>query len=284
MTSDPLPRLASHGLAATTAEDVARILRVTEREHFSSVWADVCRTAGVSQGAYLLDLDQAARLVAAVRARPGVTGLAGRDLAVRVDTYRLLAVKADGTGATASEWSRRALERLLRSRILDRTRLEEIVDLDVFGERGCQVMTQAANKVANRLGTPIGATSVVVDGAQLLGGKHGIDGWVAEACGVPVEWSFCATTLRTRQPYVVEDAGADVVQRTNPLVRQDGVLAYAGAPVTTSRGHVLGALCVLDAEARTFGQAEIDVLRAGADSVAERLEEQRVSQRSRWAA
>ncbi len=275
MTTEPLPRLASHGLAAPTTDDVKRFLQVTEAEHFSAVWERVCRTAQVSPGAYLLDVDEAERLVQAVRALPGLGRLAGHDLAVRAATYRALADVSTATAGTASDWSRRSLEKLLRNRVIERARLQELADLDVFGERGHRVLTGAADKVARTLRTPVGATSVVLSGAQVFHGWHGLDGWLAEVGGTPVEWSFCATTLRSREPYVVNDTSSDVVQRTNPLVRNDGVGSYAGAPVTTARGHVVGAVCVIDTEPRDFGDAEVDVLRTAAAEVADRLEEQR---------
>ena len=43
-------------------------------------------------------------------------------------------------------------------------------------------------------------------------GSHGGRGtWVAEVAGNPIEWSFCATSVRTREPYVVRDVHDDVL-------------------------------------------------------------------------
>lgn len=271
MTPLPLPRLASHGLAAPTAEDFRRVLRAAAREQFPEVWGDVCATAGLSQGAYLLGVEEQEALARAVQALPGLLGVVGRGLAVRVATYRALRQAQTG-GSTAYDWSRRCTEGLLRARVPDRERLTEIAELDLFGERGRTLLDRAAARAAQRLGAPMAAVSVVLDGAQVFAGRQGMTGWLAQAQGTPVEWSFCATTLRTRAPYVVPDAGADVMQRTNPLVRRDGVGSYAGVPVTTSAGHVLGACCVLGPQRRPFEDEDVAALTEIAQDLVRALE------------
>ena len=55
--------------------------------------------------------------------------------------------------------------------------------------------------------------------------------------------AFCAHVLDQRTPLVVPDASLDPRFAGNPLVTgPDGIRFYAGAPLTTRAGHVLGAL------------------------------------------
>ena len=120
--------------------------------------------------------------------------------------------------------------------------------------------------------------SVVLDESLYVAASHGLDGlWLGETGGHPVEWSFCATSVRTRDAYVVENAAVDPEQRTNPLVTQDGVRCYAGAPLISSRGFVLGNLCVVGLEERTFSEVEIDFVREMASKAVDRIEQRRVS-------
>jgi len=118
----------------------------------------------------------------------------------------------------------------------------------------------------------------VLDEALHVAGSHGIDGlWLGDTRGHPVEWSFCATSVRTRDPVVVENATTHPDHQGNPLVTLDGVRCYAGVPLISSRGHVLGNLCVVGLEARTFTAEEVGVLRELADEAVRRIEARRAA-------
>jgi GAF domain-containing protein len=120
----------------------------------------------------------------------------------------------------------------------------------------------------------------VLDGAQCLVGSHGGRGtWVAEAAGNPIEWSFCATSVRTREPYVVRDVHDDVLQRLNPTTVHDGARSYAGAPLITSGGEVLGNCCVIDVVPRDFTDEDVAVLQEEAAAIVAELERRRDERR-----
>ena len=163
--------------------------------------------------------------------------------------------------------------------VLDLERLAEIADLDVFTAEATARLDEYARRAAQRLGTPIGLVTIVLDGAQVLVGRHGLTGWLATAPGTPVEWSFCAQTVRTREPYVVPDASVDAVQQHNPLVTVDSISAYAGTPLVTSRGHVVGAHCVIGTAPREFTAAELEQLAEMAEEVVAEIESWRRSAR-----
>ncbi|MEW5929476.1 MAG: GAF domain-containing protein [Gemmatimonadota bacterium] len=160
----------------------------------------------------------------------------------------------------------------------DEARLQEIADLDLLSPDVDPVLQDVAAEAASRLGLPVSLVSVVLDEALHVAGFHGPDGlWLAETRGHPVEWSFCATSVRTRAEFVVEDAETHPEHRTNPLVTLDGVRCYAGVPLVSSRGHVLGNLCVVGLEQRTFSEAELGVLRDLAAEAVRRIERRRIA-------
>jgi GAF domain-containing protein len=160
----------------------------------------------------------------------------------------------------------------------DEARLQEIADLDLLSPDVDPVLQDVAAEAASRLGLPVSLVSVVLDQALHVAGFHGPDGlWLAETRGHPVEWSFCATSVRTRAEFVVEDAETHPEHRSNPLVTQDGVRCYAGVPLVSSRGHVLGNLCVVGLERRTFGEEELGVLRGLAAEAVRRIERRRIA-------
>ena len=155
----------------------------------------------------------------------------------------------------------------------DVARLQEIADLGLLSSAIDPILQDVAARAAAAIGLPVSLVSVVLDEALHVAGSHGIDGlWLGETRGHPVEWSFCATSVRTREPFTVEDATAHPYHRTNPLVTQDGVRCYAGVPLISSRGNVLGNLCVVGLEERSFTVAELEMLRALAQEAVVRIE------------
>ncbi len=161
--------------------------------------------------------------------------------------------------------------------VTDVERLEEIADLDLFSDDARAKLDAFAQRAAERFDLPIGLVSIVLDSSQYLAGRHGLEGWIDEAEGTPVEWSFCATTVRTREQYVVTDAVNDAVQKDNPLVTVDGIGSYAGTPLVTSRGHVLGSYCVIGTTARDFTAEDLAELQAMANDVVAEIEASRGS-------
>ena len=158
----------------------------------------------------------------------------------------------------------------------DADRLQEIADLGLLSSDVDPVLQDVAARAAAELGMPVSLVSVVLDEALHVAASHGIDGlWLGETRGHPVEWSFCATSVRTRDAFVVDSATSHSEHRNNPLVTQDGVRCYAGVPLISSRGFVLGNLCVVGLEERTFGEEELAVLRRLAGEAVRRIEERR---------
>ena len=160
--------------------------------------------------------------------------------------------------------------------IYDADRLAEIVELDLLDAEVDPILQDVAARAAEGLGLPVSLVSVVLDEALHVAASHGIDGlWLGDTRGHPVEWSFCATSVRTREPFVVENAQTHPYHRTNPLVLQDGVRCYAGVPLISSRGFVLGNLCVVGLEERSFTEDEMVFLRTLAAEAVQRIEARR---------
>ena len=154
-------------------------------------------------------------------------------------------------------------------------RLQEIVDLGLLDEQPDPWLDEIARQTAERFGMPISLVSIILDGAQCFAASHGLEGWIEEVRGTPVEYSFCAFAVRSRDLFVVEDATAHELVRSNPVVTIDGVRSYAGVPLITSRGQVLGTLCVVDTEPHHFSPEDLDELRSVGRRVMDHLEERR---------
>jgi len=157
----------------------------------------------------------------------------------------------------------------------DEARLREIVELDLLSPGVDDILQATVAEAAGRLGLPQAMVTVVLDQAQFFAAHHGLDGWMAESRGTPVEWSFCALAVASGEPFVVEDATTHPLTRDNPLVAHEGIRCYAGIPLVSSRGHALGTLCVIGKESHTFSGADLEVLHALAEKAVHRIEERR---------
>ncbi|MFC7529285.1 GAF domain-containing protein [Actinoplanes sp. GCM10030250] len=127
-----------------------------------------------------------------------------------------------------------------------------------------------AKRTADRLGQPIALVSMVLDTAQIFPGSYGLQGWLDELAGTPIEWSFCVNAVNSGTAYVVPDATTDAQQSTNPLVTIDGVRSYAGVPIVVD-GAILGAHCVLGPNPHPFTDADLAELRRGAEEISQIL-------------
>jgi len=89
----------------------------------------------------------------------------------------------------------------------------------------------------------------------------------------PRSQSFCAHALSSDDLLIVPDARLDPRFADNPLVVDDPQIRfYAGAPLVTSGGHVLGTLCVLDDAPGTLHESQADALRTLSRQVMHQLE------------
>ncbi|MDE1943208.1 MAG: sensor domain-containing diguanylate cyclase [Betaproteobacteria bacterium] len=84
---------------------------------------------------------------------------------------------------------------------------------------------------------------------------------------------LCASCILQDEVLVYEDARADALALSNPLVAGEfGLRFYAGAPLRTREGHNIGTFCVIDREPREFDDADRTALQDLAAAVMETME------------
>jgi GAF domain len=89
---------------------------------------------------------------------------------------------------------------------------------------------------------------------------------------MPRELSFCNTTIRSAGPLVIPDASTDERFRRNPLVVGEPLIRfYAGYPLRGLRGWVVGTLCVIDQNPRSFSASDEQMLRELAKAAQDEL-------------
>lgn len=120
---------------------------------------------------------------------------------------------------------------------------------------------QIAMCAAATLNAPLGAVSLVEADTVLLAGAHGFARRRAERPA-----SFCSEVVRLAAPLLSDDAPHDPRFCAHEFVTS-GVRSYAGSPILSRAGEVLGAVCAFAGEAHAFHRDSLEALEALAHAV-----------------
>jgi GAF domain-containing protein len=74
----------------------------------------------------------------------------------------------------------------------------------------------------------------------------------------------------------VEDARSNPLVRLNPGIEEMGIVSYAGIPLVTSAGHVVGSFCVIDSRPRAWTFEDVEALQELAACVMHEIEGRRL--------
>jgi GAF domain-containing protein len=151
--------------------------------------------------------------------------------------------------------------------------LQRLGILDTPPEASFDRLTRIACRM---LHAPIGLVSLVDRDRQFFKACIGVPEPFATARETPLSHSFCKHVVATHKPLVVEDARANPLVRMNPAIEEMGIVAYAGIPLATSDGHVVGSFCVIDTRPRGWTYEDIEMLQELADCVMHEVEGRRL--------
>ncbi|WP_313540487.1 GAF domain-containing protein [Sphingomonas sp.] len=121
--------------------------------------------------------------------------------------------------------------------------------LDTPPDPAFEGIVQLAGQICS---TPVALISLVDSDRQ----------WFKARAGFPLaqtglDQSVCRFVVQDAAPIIIPDLTADARTRDNPLVTEDpNIRFYAGVPLITGTGQVLGALCAIDLEPRPEGLSE----------------------------
>ena len=141
--------------------------------------------------------------------------------------------------------------------------------LDTVPEEAFDRFTRLAVRV---LGVPTALVSLVDDRRQFFKSCVGLPQPYATTRETPLSHSFCQYTVVRRSPLIIRDARTHPLVSGNGAIADLGVIAYAGMPLTTRDGHVLGSFCAIDTEPRDWSEADLATLRDLADGVVTEIE------------
>ena len=134
--------------------------------------------------------------------------------------------------------------------------LDAYAILDTAAEQGFEDIVHLATQLC---AVPVALVSLVDHNRQWFKAHVGFP-----TCETDLDRSVCKFVLDEPDILVIPDLTADPRTRGNPLVTSEPYIRfYAGAPLRTAAGQVLGSLCVIDSEPRPEGltEAQAEALR-----------------------
>ncbi len=136
--------------------------------------------------------------------------------------------------------------------------------LDTAAEEAFDRISRLATRL---LDVPIALVSLVDANRQFFKSAVGLAEPWASSRETPLPASFCKHVVASGEPLVLDDAREHPSHCFNEAIRELGVVAYLGCPLTTADGHVLGSFCIIHTEPHRWTEAEIGIVRDLARSV-----------------
>lgn len=139
-------------------------------------------------------------------------------------------------------------------------RLEALHDLQLLDTPPEAAFDRLTRLASHMIHAPV-ALITLVDAERLF---------VKSSAGVPYDLSklphhslshsFCQHVVATGQPLIINDSRMHPLVWDNPAITDFRVIAYAGIPLRTTEGHILGSMCVVDHRPHEWTPDEVSVL------------------------
>jgi len=134
------------------------------------------------------------------------------------------------------------------------TTLHKLGVLDTPAEERYDRLTRIAKKLFD---VPIVVVSLIDSHRQWFKSKIGID-----AEELPRRISFCGHAILKKHAFIVNDTRKDPRFADNPLVTSSPFIRfYAGQPLQSTNGMMIGTLCILDVKPREFAAEDESLLK-----------------------
>ncbi|QDW25120.1 PAS domain-containing protein [Pedobacter sp. KBS0701] len=152
----------------------------------------------------------------------------------------------------------------------DDQRVAALGRYQVFNDEPEPVFDRICELACNMFNVPIAHISFLDEESELVKSSMGLGEQVIR---VDRSMSLCAITVLNGSSTVIPNALLDERLAGHPYVYGEfGLRAYAGAPIISNDGYIVGTMCLVSHEVRDFTGHEVSLLEGLARIVAEQLE------------
>jgi predicted PurR-regulated permease PerM/GAF domain-containing protein len=162
----------------------------------------------------------------------------------------------------------------------EQAQLAALHDLGLASAKGRQ-FDEVSGKVAQTFDAPIALVSFVNEVHRPQPDAAGLTRESEVTQQISHQESLDAHVIAANEALVSEDVTKDPRFADDPLVLEKGIRFYAGAPLRTSTGLAIGALCIIDTQPREFSESDCQRLQEMADELMSQIEPRSVEDTSK---
>jgi predicted PurR-regulated permease PerM len=151
-------------------------------------------------------------------------------------------------------------------------RLEALARTGLLDTPAEDVFDQMTQELKEAFDAPIALLSLIDADRQFWKSTAGLPAQLCETRESPRATSICGHVVAANKVLVAEDTWRDARFANNPLLREQGIRFYAGAPLRSRDGLAIGSLCVMDVRPRKITKAEEALLVLSAQLVMNEIE------------
>lgn len=166
---------------------------------------------------------------------------------------------------------------------LETERLQALEDSGALDPALRGPLDALARRAADVFDCPMALVSLIDEQWQLVHGDASAAGRPGEGApepDTPRPLSLCAHVVAQDEPLLVPDVQREPRFAANPALKERTIRFYAGAPLRTQAGQVLGTLALLDTEPRSLSPRDVVLLQNLADEVMRTVRQHRRQQTS----
>lgn len=146
-------------------------------------------------------------------------------------------------------------------------RLQALARTELLDTPAEDVFDQMTQELKEAFDAPIAMLSLIDGERQFWKSTAGLPEHLSELRESPRSTSICGHVVAGNKLLVAEDTWRDPRFANNPLLREQGIRFYAGAPLRSRDGLAIGSLCVMDVQPRKITKAEEALLVLSAQRV-----------------
>lgn len=146
-------------------------------------------------------------------------------------------------------------------------RLRALYDTDLLDSPPESAFDRLTAIACSLLDAPISLVSLIDEDRQFFKSQQGVPEPVASGRETPLSHSFCKHVVATNEPLVANDTRTHEMVCDNPSIKDFGIEAYLGIPLTSPDGYAVGSFCVMDQQPRVWSARDIEILSDLADIV-----------------
>lgn len=150
--------------------------------------------------------------------------------------------------------------------LADPERLAAVREVRELGAAARTAFDRLARLTATVLGSPIALVNLIGQ-TQFTMGMYGMGELPEPAREITLDCTLCPLVVARGGTLLIDDARTDPRYATHPACARFGLVGYAGTPFRDAEGRVVGSLCAISLEPRTWSDQDRITLEAIAQSV-----------------